>query len=221
MPEPYYNFEEFKVYYESTERVSDRRIATTRWNYSVGVAVLGGVALLIKLALENDTFFALGLLAAAFVSTIAAIFSYLWLRQIDDFKSLNNAKFEVLNAMAPNIRFPRESDGGSRTQPMQSYEPFRREWEHLQQAKSVVKVRGSKLNLTALSASNIERFIPKCFLLLFGAASVVSLTIGISNISDLYDSLRCAVGSHGESACVATTTVVPTTTTITVTPTLP
>ena len=204
--EPDYTFEEFKVYYESTERVTDRRIATTRWNYSVGVAILGGLALVIKLSLEKSTFFALGLFAAAIVSAIAAIFSYLWLRQVDDFKSLNNAKFMVLNSMAPKIRFPRQADDDPKAPAIKSYEPFRREWEELERSRSLVAVRGSRINISAMSASNIERFIPKCFLLLFSATTLISLIIGLSNWSGLYDSLKCTVGGHGEDQCTSTTT---------------
>ena len=37
---------------------------------------------------------------------------------------------------------------------MRSYEPFRRELEQLERARSLVKVRGSRLNLSAMSASS-------------------------------------------------------------------
>ena len=30
-----HSFDEFKLYYESTEKVTDRRLDTNRWNYSI------------------------------------------------------------------------------------------------------------------------------------------------------------------------------------------
>jgi hypothetical protein len=207
MPEPGCSFEEFRVYYESTELVSDRRIATTRWNYSVCVAVIGGVALLIKLALEKEAFFALGLAAAALVAGIAAIFSYLWLRQIDDYKSLNNAKFSVLNEMAPRLRFETSGEPETHSNAIKSFEPFQREWEALKQSRSLVEVRGSRLHLAALSASNIERFLPKCFLLLFAGTVVLCVALAFSNLSEFADSVQCTVGGVGDKECVVVSNV--------------
>ena len=108
LSEPEYNFEEFKVYYESTERVSDRRISTTSdGNYSVGVCVSRGRRR------TNQTrtrgFYVLRpwpTCGSIRFHHCRYLLGTLWLRQIDDFKNLNNAKFTVLNSMAPRIRFP-------------------------------------------------------------------------------------------------------------------
>lgn len=71
----------------------------------------------------------LRLLAAAVDSSLAImgiIFCTLWIGQIRDFKSLNNAKFEVLNAIAPRVAFGKEDDERI------SATPFAKEWEILQ-----------------------------------------------------------------------------------------
>jgi hypothetical protein len=36
-------FDEFKLFYESAEKVTDRRNAANRWNYSICIAILGVV----------------------------------------------------------------------------------------------------------------------------------------------------------------------------------
>lgn len=66
-----HSFEEFKLFYESTERVTDRRIQTNRWNYSICIAILIAIASLAKWALSNSAFF----------FTVSPQFSYcaLWL----------------------------------------------------------------------------------------------------------------------------------------------
>jgi len=43
-PGPRFSFDEFKLYYDSTEKVTDRRLETNRWNYSICVAILVAVA---------------------------------------------------------------------------------------------------------------------------------------------------------------------------------
>jgi hypothetical protein len=205
LPERRYSFEEFKVYYDSTELVSDRRIATTRWNYSVGVAVFGGIALLLNWGFEHRQYLDLALIGALLLAGVAAAFSYLWLRQIDDYKALNNAKFTVLNEMAPNILFsvPTSSaqDSGPDLQ-LVSYEPFLREWRKLQESRSLIEVRGRN-RLSALSASNIERFIPKCFFGLFVATTALSLLLGLANWSTFTHSVSCTIGGLNEKACLS------------------
>ena len=39
-----YSFDEFKLYYESTEKVTDRRLATNTWNYGLCTAIMLAVA---------------------------------------------------------------------------------------------------------------------------------------------------------------------------------
>lgn len=199
------SFEEFKVYYESTELVSDRRIATTRWNYSVGVVVLGGEALLLKWAFADEQFLVLALAGAILISGVATAFSYFWLRQIDDYKSLNNAKFAVLNEMAPRLRFPStDSSGhenGSDDMQVESFQPFMREWEKLQATQALVSIRGRGHRLSALSAGNIERFIPKCFFALFVAVIVLCVVLGVTNWSTVTHSLTCTLGGLRRSGC--------------------
>ena len=105
------SFDEFKLFYESAEKVTDRRLATNSWNYSICIAVIGGVAVILQWSLSTPMNFVVGVVAIILLCVMAAIFCLFWVGQIDDFKSLNNAKFAVLNEMAPHLEFDSQNSG--------------------------------------------------------------------------------------------------------------
>lgn len=94
------SFDEFKLYYESTEKVTDRRLSANTWNYSICIGMIVAIAGIVKWSAGNN-FFYVGITAIVVLCTMAFLFCSLWLGQITDFKYLNNAKFKVLNEMAP------------------------------------------------------------------------------------------------------------------------
>lgn len=140
-------FEEFKLFYESTEKVTDRRLSANRWNYSICTAILVAIAVIINWGLSKPDYFLFSAIAVIVLGSMAALFCSLWIGQIKDFKELNNAKFKVLNEMAPHIAFSENL-----TDPRISYSPFDKEWKLLQEAKAVVEISCS--NIVALKASN-------------------------------------------------------------------
>lgn len=91
---------------------------------------------------------------------MAALFCILWIGQISDFKSLNNAKFNVLNNMAPHIEFDSENPDM-----IVSCRPFEKEWVKLEELKALQNV--GKTNIIALKSSNFEYYIPKAFRVIF------------------------------------------------------
>src|SRR3954451_4164659 len=95
------SFDEFKLYYESTEKVPDRRLDTNRWNYSACAGILVGLAAAVKMGVVSSELRWVGVTAVVLLCMRAVLFCQLWLAQIRDFKKLNDAKFEVLNQMAP------------------------------------------------------------------------------------------------------------------------
>ena len=97
------SFEEFKLYYESTEKVTDRRLETNRWNYSICIAILVAIAAIARFSLASVTLVWVGIGAILVLGVMATLFCALWVGQIRDFKKLNNAKFFVLNEMAPRM----------------------------------------------------------------------------------------------------------------------
>jgi hypothetical protein len=159
------SFEEFKLYYESTEKVTDRRLDTNRWNYSACAAILVGIAAIVKWGVISTDLRWAGVVAVVLLCMMAVLFCQLWLAQVRDFKRLNDAKFEVLNQMARLIDFDSSNPGRVR-----SYRPFEREWDRLKEEGAVDRVR--KLNIIALKSSHMEQFIPRAFQLVFLAVFV-------------------------------------------------
>jgi hypothetical protein len=154
------SFEEFKLYYESTEKVTDRRLETNRWNYSACAAIIVGIAAIVKWGVISTELRWVGVVAVLLLCMMAVLFCQLWLAQVRDFKRLNDAKFEVLNQMAPLLEFDPSNPARVR-----SYQPFEREWNRLKEEGAVDKVR--KLNIVALRSSHMEQFIPRAFQLVF------------------------------------------------------
>jgi hypothetical protein len=167
-----YSFDEFKLYYESTERVTDRRLETNRWNYSICIAILVAIATIARWSLTTATLIWVGLAAIVVLDVMAILFCALWVGQIRDFKKLNNAKFTVLNNMAPQIEFDLAHPGS-----VGSFCPFDREWKKLNELNALDEVGRS--NIVALRSSNIEYFIPKAFAALF-VAILVALAIVVT-----------------------------------------
>lgn len=168
------SFEEFKLYYESTEKVTDRRLDTNRWNYSICIAILVAIAVLTRWSLTTPTLLWIGFTAVAILCLMAILFCALWVGQIRDFKKLNNAKFAVLNAMAPDLEFDTDKPGA-----VVSYCPFEKEWSKLNELNALDEV--GKANIVALKSSNIEYFIPKAFIILFLCIFAVLIAVIISS----------------------------------------
>lgn len=167
---PKYSFEEFKLFYESAEKVTDRRHSTNRWNYGVCLAILGAIAALTKWYLPNRPFFITAVCAILVLCGLAWLFCTLWIDQIHDFKALNGAKFRLLNEMAPHLEFDASTVGVLR-----SFEPFNREWAILEEMKALDNL--AKSQRLAMKSSTIELFIPHALRWLFVLIAIVSISI--------------------------------------------
>lgn len=167
-------FDEFKLFYESAEKVTDRRLETNRWNYSICVATLLATAVIANWSLKDGTFFFVGGIAIFMLSAMAILFCALWVGQIRDFKQLNNAKFGLLNEMAPRLELDPEHPG--------TFEPFcplEKEWKRLDELKATEEMFSVKI--VALKSSNIEYFIPRAFQVLFVAIFAAWLFIALKH----------------------------------------
>jgi len=169
-----YSFDEYRMYYESAERVTERRIATNRWNYSVCIALIVATSLLIVWSTNNQRFFVFSLAATVIFSMCGVFFCIYWLKEITAAKLLNAAKFEVLNSMAPNVMFENDAI---------SYEPFRREWEKVIDNRGVRRVKKLE-GRPALSSSGAELFLPRALELVFfliGIAAITSALVALAS----------------------------------------
>lgn len=153
-------FDEFKLFYDSAEKVTDRRNAANRWNYSICIAIIGAIAAIISWSLGKPAFLLTGIACVVLLAGMAALYCTLWIGQIRDLKELNNAKFTVINEMASFVSF-----GDGNNENLISYKPFEKEWDALTKAKIAEEVKS--INIIALKSSNIEYLIPKAFRVLF------------------------------------------------------
>jgi hypothetical protein len=167
-----YSFEEFKLFYESTEKVTERRSSMNRWNYSICTAITIAIATIINWGLSKPSFILFSIGGTLILSIVAILFCNLWSAQIRDHKLLNNAKFEVLNKMAPHVCFS-NSPGDSRI----SYCPFEKEWVILENQKAVKEIKTDSLidkwinklppNVVVFKSSKNEYAMPAIFKLIF------------------------------------------------------
>jgi len=67
------SFDEFKLYYESTERVTDRRLSANTWNYSICIAIVVAIAGIVKWSAGNSMFY-VGLTAVLVLCIMAILF---------------------------------------------------------------------------------------------------------------------------------------------------
>lgn len=134
-----------------------------RWNYSVLTASLLAIGVILGWASSHDTFLLAGIIGILVLSAIACIMCLFWLRQIDDFKALNTAKFEVLNNMAPLVIF----EGVDGPSPAQSFNCFDKEWQALSRAQALQSPSTGTF-VRGLRSSSAERFIPRAFGVIFG-----------------------------------------------------
>lgn len=168
------SFDEYKLYYETTEKVTERRIVANRWNYSVCEAIIAGISVLVGWCSSRPNLFAFATAAVVVFSICGALFCGYWLREITSAKLLNGAKFDVLNAMAKRIRFENSE--------AQSYEPFAREWTLVEKSEGARRIKGLRDRL-ALSSSGAELFTPRVFRFLFVLIAVATLVAAIVSIT--------------------------------------
>ncbi len=163
------SFKEFKLYFESAEKVTDRRLEMNRWNYSIALALLVACATIFNWGLLNPTFLYFSAILIIVLSFMAILLCNFWIQRIQSLKRLNAAKFEVLYEMAILVSFShKESDK------RESFQPFDKEWDIMENKKEALeKIQGT--NIFALRSSNMEYLIPKSFRLLFWLIIVATI----------------------------------------------
>lgn len=153
-----YSFEEFRLIYQSTELVSDRKINFTRANSSLCLAIIAGQGIIGSWAYQKTDILPIAALTILVISLLGVVFCTYWNGQLMTFRDLNSAKFKVLDEMADHVVFP---DYKERT--IRSKNPFAREYQIMTEEKLLVKVRGRLVPRKNLS----ELIVPKSFLAFF------------------------------------------------------
>lgn len=129
-------FEQYKVYVETTDRISSRRQTANSFFLSVNTAVIAivGYVQLGQKTGSSESFYWL-------VSLTGILLCYTWYRLIRSYKDLNSGKFKVVHAMEANL-------------PMA---PFEAEWESL---------GGGKKPKLYHPFTKVEMVVPWAFLVL-------------------------------------------------------
>jgi hypothetical protein len=171
-----FSFEEYKLYYESTEKVIDRRLSLNSWNYGLCIALLGGIGAFAAWSLPRPEFHLILVAFGIALPAMGAILCSLWVGQIRDFKMLNNAKFDVLSKMAPSVRF--SGDAGAI-----SARPFEKEWDTLERLKATSETHS--INIVTLKASNAEFLVPRAFSAIFVGIIAIVVAFAAINRSEI------------------------------------
>lgn len=192
-----YSFEEYKLYYESAERVTDRRLATNTWNYSICTAIIVSIAALVNWSLVQTNFQLITISLIILLAVMGLLLCTLWSGQIKDFKNLNAAKFEVINTMAPLVRFGSNNN-------LVSAAPFAHEWTILKEKEATQDVRN--MSIVALRSSNAEFLVPKAFrwfFLLITIFAVATLYINWATLRNSTLNFRPLNGSASSNPSIS------------------
>lgn len=172
-----YSFEEFRMMYESTECVSDRKINFMRNNSQLCVAIIAGQGIAASWTFENQQMEWMIAITVLVIGILGIFFCRYWATQLDNLTSLNAAKFQVLEEMASYVVFP---DYKERT--IRSKNPFVREYEIMQARRKVIEEGGRKVPI----ASEAERTVPQCFLAFFALSAAFSAAWLASEVVDVW-----------------------------------
>ncbi|MGD9967892.1 MAG: hypothetical protein AB7T59_15330 [Hyphomonadaceae bacterium] len=162
----HYSFEEFRMMYESTERISERKIAFTRANSTLCIAIIAGQGVAASWGFGRPSVDAMVAALILFISLLGIVFCLYWHGQLWTFKQLNDAKFKVLKEMADHVVFP---DYSARN--IRSMSPFEREYAIYQELGGLTSVRG----LLLPKANLAETIVPYSFLAFFAAIGLLCL----------------------------------------------
>ena len=81
--EPSVSFEEFRLYYELTEKVTDRRLELSRSNSSLCTLVIAGLGVTCAWTYDKGEVLPIALAVVAFIAILGVLFCYWWFKQIE------------------------------------------------------------------------------------------------------------------------------------------
>ena len=130
--------EQYKLYVEMTDRVSQRREQANRFYVSLVAAIVALLVVLARFDVADGAWPVVFLISGLF----GAALSIVWFVNIRSYRQLNSAKYEVINKMEEQLPVAGYSD----------------EWDMLRSRNTVVG---------PLGLSGIEQFVPIIFIGLF------------------------------------------------------
>jgi hypothetical protein len=138
-------FDQYKIYLESAERMSDRRLQTNNYFITINSALiaLGGILGNTKLIPLDDT-------SQIIFAVVGIIVCFVWYRMINSYKQINSAKFKVIHQIEQYL-------------PLRLYEY---EWEQLGSGKNKSLYQ---------PFSHLEIHVPKIFAVIYILILIVKL----------------------------------------------
>ena len=140
--------EQYKLYVEMADRVSQRRDQSNRFYVTIVSALAAIFVIITRFGVPVDSippevvFLSIGL--------FGSVLSVVWMFNIRSYRTLNSAKFEIINRVEKQLPFAGYSE----------------EWEILRPPEG--KARYFQL-------SRVEQFVPAIFMLLFAALTIYAL----------------------------------------------
>lgn len=172
-----YSFEEFRMMYESTECVSDRKISFMRNNSQLCLAIIAGQGVAAHWSFETEMDWTIALTVMV-IGALGVFFCFYWITQLNHLRALNAAKFEVLNEMAAYVVFPQYDD---KARNIRSKNPFQREWKLMEKAEELVQGKSGPVP----KAKDAEALVPWGFLAFFAMGAAMSLVWLVAEASQL------------------------------------
>lgn len=137
-------FEQYKLYVEGMEKVSDRRMVANNYFLTINTAIISLTGLLFNL---KSTF--INLCYTQIVGFIGIVICIIWFLIVLSYKQLNTGKFKIIHEIEKNL-------------PIQLYSS---EWKVLGEGKSIKKY---------MPFSHIEAWIPFAFVVIYIMLLVIS-----------------------------------------------
>ena len=134
---PEHLLEQYKLYVEMADRISQRRDQSNKF-YATVYSALAAVLLLTARFDLSDSALTIVFLA---VGTVGAALAFIWWLNIKSYRAINSAKFDLIHEMEIKLPFP----------------VYKKEWELLQTSDRKPKYR---------QLTEIEQYVPAVFLLL-------------------------------------------------------
>ena len=138
--------EQYKLYVEMADRISQRRDQSNRFYSGLLAGMIALMAVLVRLDISDDAWVLVFLVGGLFGSFLSVV----WLVNIRSYRSLNTAKFTVINELEKSL-------------PTQGYT---NEWNLLRSPSDTPRY---------FQLTRVEQFVPVMMFLLFVGLSVYSV----------------------------------------------
>jgi hypothetical protein len=124
-------FEQYKLYVEMADRISQRRAQTNQFY----ITILSALAVILSLVVSNHLYSKILYLVILVIAIVGMLLCIIWYFNIESYKQLNTGKFRVIHEMESLLPFA----------------AYRREWEILGEGKK---------RKTYFPLTHVEKYLP-------------------------------------------------------------